>query len=289
MSADPTINGMTSLSLPPLPHRPQDGHKGTFGRVLVVGGSVGMIGAPVLAGESALRAGSGLVQVAMPVELLTAGLTVVPELIGLGLNLGNLPELRQAGEKADAIVIGPGLGTDAQADERLSKLLQLDKPTVVDADALNLLARRRRWPTGIKARAVLTPHPGEMKRLAALFGRDEVPADEAGRIKIAQQAADAFGQVILLKGRRTVITDGRRVHINTTGDSSLAKAGAGDVLSGLIGSLLGQGMGLMEAAVLGAHVHGRAGEIAGQRLGQRSVLARDVIASIGQSLRECEP
>jgi NAD(P)H-hydrate epimerase len=135
---------------------------------------------------------------------------------------------------------------------------------------------------------VLTPHPGEMGRLGALIGRRTVPSDEKGRIDIAAEAARAFGQVVLLKGSRTVVTDGRRVYVNTTGNRALSKAGTGDVLSGVIGSLLGQGMSGFESACLGAFLHGRAGEIAGERLGLRCVLAREVIDALPQAIREVE-
>ena len=280
---------MIQDKIPSLPPRPDDGHKGLFGRVLIVGGAENMLGAPILAGESALRMGSGLVQVAMPASVLAPGLSVCPELIGVGLDESSMDDLGEAAESADVIIIGPGMGTSAAARERLAALIRLDKPMVIDADGLNLLAKGESWPKAFRASAVLTPHPGEMKRLAKLFDRDEVPSDEAGRIEIAKQAADAFGQIIVLKGNRTIITDGKKVAINTTGDSSLSKAGSGDVLSGMIGSLIGQGMDRFDAAVLGIHLHGRAGEIAGERLGKRSVLARDVIDAIAAAIREHEP
>src|SRR5436305_10211008 len=226
-------------SAPALPPRPRSGHKGLFGRILVVGGNDGMIGAPVLAGTAALRMGSGLVQIAVPRSILPYALSITPELIGLGLGkAAGKDQLLDAGEKADAVVIGPGLGQTPEAEDRLTRLVRLDKPMVVDADGLNLLAKGKRWPTYFKARAVLTPHPGEMGRLGKLIGRTEVPTDQAGRIDIAAAAARAFGQVVLLKGAGTVVTDGRRVYVNPTGDSSLSKAGTGDVLSGMIGVLL---------------------------------------------------
>ena len=276
-------------AIPPLPARPVEGHKGMFGRVLVVGGNDGMIGAPVLAGTSALRVGSGLVQIAVPRAILQHALAITPELIGLGLGkAAGKDQLLEAAEKADAIVIGPGLGQTPEAEGRLTRLVRLDKPMVVDADGLNILSKMKRWPTWFKARAVLTPHPGEMARLGKLIGRTEVPTDEAGRIAIARQAAEAFGQVVLLKGYGTVITDGRRVHVNRTGNSALSKAGTGDVLSGVIGALLGQDLDPFDAACLGAWLHGRAGELAGQRLGLRSVLARDVVEALPQALTERE-
>jgi NAD(P)H-hydrate epimerase len=275
-------------SPPPLPARPHDGNKGTFGRVLVVGGNDGMLGAPAMAGRAALKLGSGLVQVAVPASILVAVLTITPELIGLGLGAGVSDELKESAEKSDAMVIGPGLGQSADALARVRALLQLAKPAVVDADALNLIAQQSAWPDWFHAKAVLTPHPGEMKRLAKLIGRSEVPKDDAGRIDIAVAAATAFKQVVLLKGSRTVVTDGTRVYVNTTGDSSLAKAGTGDVLSGMIGCLLGQEMSPFDAACAGSFLHGRAGEIAGEKFGLRCVLSHDVIDAIPAAVGEYE-
>jgi NAD(P)H-hydrate epimerase len=260
-----------------------------FGRVLIVGGNEEMIGAPVLAGTSALRCGAGLVQIAVPKSILAAALSITPELIGMGLGkAAGIHRLMEAADKADAVVIGPGLGQSSEARERLMQLVRLAKAMVVDADGLNLLATRKRWPKSFKTQAVLTPHPGEMGRLAKLIGRTEVPTDEEGRIEIATAAAKAFGQVIVLKGFGTVVTDGDRVYLNNTGDSSLSKAGTGDVLTGIIGTFLAQKMNRMDAAIAAVWVHGRAGEIAGQRLGRRCVLSRDVIDAIPAALTEYE-
>jgi NAD(P)H-hydrate epimerase len=275
--------------LPLLPPRPADGHKGLFGRVLVVGGTDGMLGAPALAGQSALRSGAGLVQIAVPKSILAAVLSITPELIGIGLRKGaGMSKLLDAADKADAVVIGPGLGTSAAAVERVNRLVRLGKPMVVDADGLNILALEKRWPAYFKAQAVLTPHPGEMARLAKLFGRTEVPGDEEGRIAIALEAAGAFGQTIVLKGRGTVVADGTRVHVNPTGDSSLSKAGTGDVLTGIIATLLAQKMERFDAACAATWLHGRAGEIAGRRLGMRCVLAHEVIEALPQAMGEYE-
>jgi NAD(P)H-hydrate epimerase len=276
-------------SPPALPRRPREGHKGTFGRVLVVGGNDGMIGAPVLAGTAALRTGAGLVQLAVPRSILAACLTITPELIGLGLGkAAGKDHLLEAGEKADAIIIGPGLGRTPEAEARLTRLVRLDKPIVIDADGLNILSGMKRWPTFLKARAVLTPHPGEMARLGKLIGRKEVPSDEAGRIDIAAEAARDFGQVVVLKGERTVVADGKRVYVNTTGNSTLSKAGTGDVLSGILGTLLAQELDGFDAACLAVHIHGRAGEIAGERVGMRCALAREVVDAIAGAVAEME-
>lgn len=272
------------IRLPALPQRPVEGHKGLFGRVLVVGGSATMLGAPVLAGTAALRMGSGLVQIAMPKQMLLAALSVTPELIGLARGRGDRAIL-DAAKLADAVVVGPGLGQSAGSKKLLMALLKLDREIVVDADGLNLLAAGRAWPKGV-TQAVLTPHPGEMKRLARLLGKSDVPSDDAGRLKLATDAAKTFGQILVLKGHRTIVTDGRRVYVNRTGDSSLSKAGAGDVLCGVIVSLISQGMNRFNAAVAGVWIHGRAGEIAGKKLGMRSVLARDVIDALPAAIAE---
>lgn len=271
-------------SPPPLPPRPKDGHKGLFGRVLVIGGSDGMIGAPAMAGRSALKLGAGLVEIAVPRSILAAVLTITPELIGIPFGKG----VADSAEKADAIVIGPGMGQSPAVLEMLKKTVRLTTPMVVDADGLNLLAKQKKWPGYFKARAVLTPHPGEMKRLGKLIGRESVPTDDRGRIEIAVQAAKAFGQTIVLKGNRTVVADGERVYLNRTGDSSLSKAGAGDVLSGMIGTLLAQKMNQFDAACAAVYIHGRAGEMAGERLGRRCVLAHDVIESISYAVAAYE-
>lgn len=281
---------MTIIERPPsLPERPVEGHKGLFGRVLVVGGNEGMIGAPVLAGTAALRMGAGLVQIAVPRAILPYALSITPELIGLGLDkAAGKDQLLEAGQAADAIILGPGLGKTPEAMGRLQRLVRLEKPMVLDADALNLIAGMKRWPTYFKASAVLTPHPGEMKRLAKLLGRDNVPTDDEGRLDLAATAARQFGQTLLLKGHRTVVTDGHRAYFNTTGDSTLSKAGTGDVLCGILATLLAQEMLPFDAAALASHLHGLAGERAGQRLGRRSPLARDIIDALPDAIRHME-
>ena len=265
--------------IPPLPPRPDDAHKGTFGTLLILGGSTQMIGAPMLAARSAYRAGCGLVRVAMPQNVLAAALSTLPEAIGLGLDGGDsdVENFREATEKADAIVVGPGLGQEPAGGPLLEAVYTGDKPAVVDADGLNLLAGKDAWPSDFAAPAVMTPHPGEMKRLLKFLpGWHDVPGDDDRRIKLAGEASSKFGRVIVLKGHRTVVSDGDRYFVNATGDNSLAKAGSGDVLSGLIGSLLAQGMTLFDAAVCGVHYHGLAGEAAGHDLGRRGVLSHDV-------------
>lgn len=275
-------------AVPPLPPRAADGHKGTFGRVLIVAGSSGMIGAAALSGMAALRMGAGLVQVASPASIVPAILTITPELIALPLGASSGRELSEAMAKSQSIMVGPGLGQSPAARQRVMKVIAMDKPMVVDADALNILAAGRAWPASFNGRAVLTPHPGEMGRLAKFLGGGRVPDDETGRIEIAIAAAKKFAQVVVLKGHRTVVTDGRRVFVNQTGDSTLAKAGSGDILSGILATLLAQAMERFDAACAAVHLHGRCGEQAGRARGRRCGLARDVIDAMSGAVAEAE-
>ena len=281
----------------PLPTRPSGGNKGTFGRVLIVGGNEEMIGAPVLAGMAALRMGAGLVQVAMPMSVLAAALSICPELIGLGLSGASNRKLVEAAAKADAVVVGPGLGQSAGARKRLLALTNAYRDLVLDADGLNLVSGMKKWPATFKAKAVLTPHPGEMRRLARLLpakeagdwvGKGAIPSDGGSREAIAVLAARTFGQVIVLKGHQTVVTDGSRIYVNPTGDSTLSKAGTGDILSGVLGCLLGQQMERFEAATLAVWLHGRAGELAGAKHGRRSALGREIIDALSGAIAERE-
>ena len=243
-----------------------------------------MIGAPVLAGTAALRMGSGLVQIAVPRSILPFALSITPELIGLGLGRSVGKDLLDAANSADVLAVGPGMGTTSQAFARLTRLMRVPKPMVLDADALNMLARQKRFATFFKAHAVLTPHPGEMKRLGEILGVHEVPKDDQGRSDLAALAAREFHKILVLKGDRTVVTDGERVFINDTGNSALSKAGAGDVLTGMIASLMGQGMDRFDASVAGVRLHGLAGEVAGERYGLRSPLAREIIDAIPEAI-----
>jgi hydroxyethylthiazole kinase-like uncharacterized protein yjeF len=271
-----------------LPLRPENGNKGTFGRVLVIAGSEEMIGAPVMAGTAALRAGAGLVQIAVPKSVLATALSITPELIGLALTPSSTKRLLDAALQSQAIVLGPGIGQSNEAKKRVMQMIRLKKLMVVDADALNLISKLKSWPTFFKGEAVLTPHPGEMLRLVKLIGETKVPVDEDGRVRIAVKAALAFKQVLVLKGVGTVVTDGIRTYVNNSGDSSLAKAGTGDVLSGLIAAFLAQKMDRFDAACLAVYLHGRAGELAGKKIGKRSVLAHEVVTMISEAILEYE-
>jgi ADP-dependent NAD(P)H-hydrate dehydratase len=226
--------------------------------------------------------------------VLAAGLTITPELVGIELarSFRCESQLKFAVGSSGVFVIGPGMGDWPVVLKHLKPLCGLAKPAVFDADALNAFSySKTKWWKWIKAPSILTPHPGEMVRLSMFldvkYARG-IPEDVEGRINVAILAAKTFGQVMVLKGHRTVVTDGDRVYVNRTGDSSLSKAGTGDVLSGIIGALLAQQMDRFDASCAAVWIHGRAGEITGQTLGRRSVLARDVIDSLPQAICDYE-
>jgi NAD(P)H-hydrate epimerase len=290
-----TAHGAAAL----LPARDAEGHKGSFGHVLVVAGSPGMSGAAVLAANAALRAGAGRITIACPeaveaviaarcTEATTAGL---PAAAGGGLGSAALPALRTLAEARDVVVLGPGIGRDPEAQSLVAAFaLELNRPMVLDADALYALPERvtaeRRAPT------LLTPHPGEA---GALLGRSaaDVNADRPGA---AREIARRFGSVAILKGAGTAIAapDGE-LWVNPTGGPILASGGTGDVLAGLLGGLLAQRCPPVPAAVLGAYLHGRAGDRIAQRRSavglKASELADDLpaaIAELGLAARSSE-
>ena len=278
-------------TLPPPPARPADGHKGTFGRVLIIGGSRGMSGAPSLAGLGALRGGAGLVFVAVPSEVLPIVAAIEPSYLTIPLatdeehgclSAEGLTGLRRACEGKEAIAIGPGLGLTRDTTLIVSTLYrELPQPMVVDADALNALAAQTEVLKQTTAPRILTPHPGEFARL---LGTD-IATVQSQREKFAAQFAAAHGVIVVLKGPRTIITDGERIAMNQTGNSGMATGGTGDVLTGLITALLGQGMSPFEAAQLGTHLHGLAGDLAAADLSQPGLIASDLPRYLGPAWR----
>ncbi len=273
-----------------LPPRPCDAHKGTFGHVLVVAGSRGMAGAAALCAEAALRAGTGLVTVACPRSIVPIIQQRVPCAMAIGLpetegRIGaqSAEILRTAARGKDALAIGPGLG---QADDllaALSPLLSLPLPKVIDADALNALARAELLPP-LGPSAVLTPHPGEMARLLRL----SVPEVSADLPAAAQALQRQTGGIALLKGATTVIAGEGQTTLNRTGCAGMATGGSGDVLTGLIAGFCAQGMPPYDAAAAGVWLHGSAGEWAASWLGERSMTAIDLLAALPDVLRAAE-
>ncbi len=291
-----------------LPKRPRDAHKGTFGAALVVAGSVNYAGAAYLAAAGAYRVGAGMVTVGAPGGIHSALATLLPEATWLILpsdmgviSAGGAGVLQDALSRADALLLGPGWGTEKPTAGFLRAVLLEEggagggrigfgaergastdtpgpaslPPTVVDADGLKLLAALPRWPRLLPAPAVLTPHPGEMAQLTGL-SKDEIQTD---RVAVARRFAAEWGHVLVLKGAFTVVAapDGRAT-LQPFATAALARAGTGDVLAGLITGLLAQGLRAYPAAVAGAFLHGLAGELAATEVGaQASVLAGDVL------------
>ena len=284
-----TLHDATDEPLTLLAPRRADSHKGDYGRVLVIGGSRGMAGAAGLAGLAALRSGAGLVAVATPgsVQAVVASYspcyTTVPLVEdddGI-IDLANVVDLAAAGERFDAWAIGPGLGQSAGVAELVAQLYRsVPRPMVVDADGLNgLVAALKRNPQAMNKPAgprILTPHPGEFARLAG-------QSPKGGAPERAEQAAalcrrDETGQtVVILKGHESIISDGQRFAVNRTGNPGMATGGTGDCLTGIVAALLGHGLSAWDAARLAAHVHGLAGDVAAEALGEVSLIASDVV------------
>jgi NAD(P)H-hydrate epimerase len=303
-----------------LPERPLDSHKGTYGTALIVAGSVSYTGAAVLAGEAAYRSGAGLVTLAIPASLHSALARQLPEATWILLphEMGVIAEgaidpLAKKLDRATAMLIGPGLGTEEttrlflenvlagkvaqkKSAARIGFLHDEGKPNdgkngtlpplVIDADGLNLLARIKDWHTTLPAQVILTPHPGEMSTLTGL-SKELIQED---RQAIASQYAKTWGHVVVLKGAFTVIAspDGR-VTVIPVASPALARAGTGDVLAGLIVGLRAQGVDAYEAAVAGAWIHAQAGLYAAEDLGTAaSVMASDVLNSIPDVISDLE-
>jgi NAD(P)H-hydrate epimerase len=280
--------------IPRLPRRARDGHKGTYGKVLVVAGSLGMSGAAVLCGRAALRSGAGVVQVAVPADVLPVVAGAYPAYTTFPIRQhtdgsfgdGTAEEVLDLIRGADAVAIGPGLG---RADATVAFVRRLlagagAAPIVLDADGLFAVSP---FGTAFAAPAgarVLTPHPGEFARLT---GRPAPKSDAEREAQAAALAARAGG-VLLLKGAATLVTDGARVYRNGTGNPGMATGGSGDVLTGVIAALIGQGLSALDAAVLGAWVHGRAGDLGAAALGQTALTATDLLDHLPAAFKELE-
>ena len=275
-----------------LPERAPSAHKGIFGHAGIIAGSVGKTGAAALAARAALRIGTGLVTVATPssvndvleAKLLEAMTMPLPETKARTLARSGLDRVLAFIQARTAIAVGPGLSTHPETVELVQSLMKyLDRPSVLDADALNALAGRASLLTECKTPPILTPHPGEMARLEVDATTQSVNAD---RIGTARRFARERGVFVVLKGARTVIArpDGL-VAICPTGNPGMATAGTGDVLTGMIVGLLAQRVPAWEAACAATYFHGSAGDLASQHLGQPGMLAGDLIAQIPYALQ----
>ncbi len=281
-------------TIPKLKPRATDAHKGDFGKVCIIAGSTGMSGAAALAGRAALRAGAGLVRVATPKSVLPIVASIEPSFTTIALpedSSGRIsakainPVLEAAGQN-DCLAFGPGLGISGALRSLLETLLEQNQlRLIIDADGLNNLAGIKDWPTGLKASLILTPHPGEMKRLWSALLRAPLPND---RQQQAARLAQQTNTIVVLKGAGTVVTDGEKVYINKTGNPGMATAGSGDVLTGIMTALAGQGLNNFDAAVMGVYTHGLAGDIAAENLGQTSLIATDIIEALPEALKRID-
>lgn len=271
---------MSADTIPGLPKRNPDSHKGDYGRALLIGGSVGMTGAISLAGMAALRSGAGLVTIAAPSFCVPIIATHEPSYMTAPVKtstdgtiaLEAKSALLERCQTANCVALGPGLGQDDDLSELVGQLYaEVPTTMVLDADGLNALARHDKIPAAQAAR-ILTPHPGEFRRLL----RDDSLSVDA-LAKRAPQFAATHGCVLVLKGHRTLITDGTETAVNATGNPGMATGGTGDVLTGVICALVAQGLSTWEAARLGVHLHGLAGDLAAAELGQHGLIASDVV------------
>lgn len=262
-------------------------NKGTYGRVLLIAGSRGMSGAACLSALSAYRSGCGLVRVFTPECNREVVQMCLPEAIVTTWKPDEFPEelLQEAMEWSDAAGIGPGLGTDEQAKKLLAYVLgNYDRPLVIDADGLNLLSMDTELLYETRASVILTPHIGEMMRLTDNT-KDEVLEDI---ILSARRFAGEYRVICVLKDARTIVSDGSRVYVNISGNSGMAVGGAGDVLTGILCGLLAQGMSPFDAASLGVYLHGLAGDLARDRLGEYGMIAGDIANETGMVLKRIE-
>lgn len=276
-------------TLPTLPKRPVDSHKGMYGSVLVLAGGRGMAGAAGLCGASTLRSGAGLVRVASAAEVQPTVASYEPSYMTYPLandadgfvqfeaNRGALETLL---DKADVLAMGPGLGQSDEIRALVRWVVEdVTVPTVLDADGLNALAADCQILGGAKRPIVLTPHPGECARLLGTTTAEV----QANRERCAVDLAWAENVVVVLKGTQTIVTDGKRIYVNTTGNPGMATGGAGDVLTGVIAGLLGQKLPAFEAAQLGVFVHGLAGDIARDHDGEIGMIAGDIVDALADA------
>lgn len=268
-----------------LPPRDPMAHKGDFGKLLLLCGSRGYTGAAYFAAMGALRAGAGLVFLGVPesiyvieaVKLNEAVVFPLPDKQGI-LSAEAIPQILQRLPDMDAVVVGPGLGQSEDTFQITAAVLQnAGCPVILDADGINLVSGHKDLLRGRDKPTILTPHEGEFRRLWGPVGND--------RMASAAAAARALNSILLLKGHETCITDGYAEYRNPTGNPGMAVGGSGDVLAGIIAGLIGQGLSPLEAAACGAWLHGRAGDVCAQKLGQYGMLPSDMLEVLPRLLK----
>jgi NAD(P)H-hydrate epimerase len=277
--------------LPKLTPRKKNTHKGSYGRVLVLAGSPGMTGAAYLCSKAALRSGSGIVTLGIPESLnpvmetkLTCVMTYpLPETKASTLSNKGREKILKLCETHDVVALGPGLSQQPETRELTLWLIKnIDRTMVIDADGINALANNVNVLHNTKRDVVLTPHPGEMSRLTGLHSAKDVQKERLNTAahfvkSIQKKLGDEKKIVLVLKGDKTIVADYGRIYVNRTGNPGMATAGVGDVLTGIIVSLIGQGLDVFDASQLGVYIHGLAGDIAAKKKGELSMIASDII------------
>jgi ADP-dependent NAD(P)H-hydrate dehydratase len=286
-----------------LPPRNSQAHKNNFGRVLLIGGSVGMSGAAVLMGKAALRSGAGLAEVLCPDSVwpIIAGgepaymCSPVPDDHSGRISEEAIDFILERAQNADVVAIGPGLGRSDQLRELICRLITTESlPLVIDADGLNNLSTITDWHNMLTAELIVTPHPGEMRRLCESITDFETLPD---REDLAIEFSNTTGVLTVLKGSGTVVACGEDYYVNDTGNPGMSTAGSGDVLTGLIAAVLAQVMlaephrsgqqAAFKAASMAVYIHGLAGDIACDKLGEISVTASDIIDALPEAFKSC--
>jgi len=270
--------------------RKSDTHKGDYGHILIIGGSIGLSGAVCLSAKSALRVGAGLVTVAVPKSLNNVFEVKLTEVMSLplpdeggALSQEAFSKIKSFLKKIDLIVIGPGIGLKASTKRLIVRIItEIDKPMVVDADALAAIASNLEVLLKRKTKTlVLTPHLGEFSRLVKL----DIGKIKKSRKELVKKFALRYNLTLVLKGNRTLISDGKRIFENSTGNPGMATAGTGDVLSGIIAGLLAQGVDQFQAAKLGVYLHGLAGDYAANDKTQNCLIASDIIEYLPSAVK----
>lgn len=274
-----------------LPHRPQDGNKGDFGKVFVLGGSLGMVGAPCLSAEAALRCGAGLVTLGTVASQQPIAAAKLTEVMTTGfdekdgaLSGTDAKIITEKINQSTVCALGMGLSKAEGAQKTVFEVINNAKvPLVIDADGINAVSENINVLKNIKAEAVLTPHPGEMSRLL----KAPIPDIQKDRLSAATEFAKNHNVVLVLKGEKTVVAaPNGKFFINSNGNCGMATAGSGDVLSGVVAAFIGQGLGAFEAAVLSVYLHGRAGDIGTAKFTQYGLKALDIANALPSAIKE---
>lgn len=283
---------MIKLLIKKIKPRLRDTHKGTYGHVFVLAGSAGMTGAAYLTSTAALLSGSGLVTLGIPkginpimeeklVEVMTKPL---PETRAQTLSMKALPPIREFVKKADVIAIGPGLSGHKETKALVRRLVvMLDKNFVLDADGINAFKGAADLLKRVKTEFVITPHAGEMSRLTGM----SIASIQKDRKGVAKKVSKLYNCITVLKGSSTVVANPKgEVYINETGNPGMATGGVGDILTGIIASLMGQGLEPFGAAKLGVYIHGRAGDLAMREKGEISLIATDILNKLPEVFKK---